>query len=108
MHGVVIDNFVSQGRYGSTSLPTIRLDDGTVESVNGGNTNYQIGDTFVNEMNFNWIFGITGTAYFIVPGENIFKVIVCITIELCLFVLVIVLVCWGILKWDVYVNRKYK
>ena len=48
MHGVVIDNFVSQGRYSSISIPTIRLDDGTVGNIKGGYHTYKIGDSFIN------------------------------------------------------------
>lgn len=80
MSGTVIDTYTSQGRYGSTELPTIRLEDGSVGSINGGHHHWKIGETFINKITFTWIFGMYGTAYFIDPNKNILKTIFCLLV----------------------------
>jgi hypothetical protein len=60
----------SIGRYGHlTYFPTIRVEDSFC-AVNGGDEKYFIGDTYFNPVYFSWVMGISGYAYFLIPGIN--------------------------------------
>jgi len=99
MKGVVIDTYTSQGRRSSTELPTIRLEDGSVGSINGGYHKWVIGESYTNEIGFNWFFGTYGVAYCINPDRNYFKVIFCMIVTL---TLIVSLIMFGIsrIKWE--------
>jgi hypothetical protein len=99
MKGVVIDTYTSQGRHSSTEIPTIKLEDGSVEAVNGGHHKWKIGEEFINEIGFNWIFGSYGTAYYVNPEENILKVVFCMLVTLILIVSLIWLVLSLFVEW---------
>jgi hypothetical protein len=92
MHGIIIDNYVSTGKYSSCSLPTIKLDDGIIGIINSGYTTYKIGDSYYNKMCFNWVFGMYGTAYFINPCSNYFLTILSLLFLFSFLILSILLI----------------
>ena len=66
----VVDTSTSIGRYGHiTYCPTIRIED-SFSAVNAGDEKFYIGDTYFNPVYYNWVTGISGYAYFLIPGIN--------------------------------------
>jgi hypothetical protein len=51
-------------------LCTIRLNNGMYGSINNGCNIVKVGDTWINQVtSYNPLIGLSGTAYFIIPGE---------------------------------------
>lgn len=48
----------------------VRLDNGLYGSVNYGSNPVRVGDSFTNNMYYSPIFGLTGTAYCVLPKET--------------------------------------
>lgn len=65
MQGVVISTFKAR----TCNLINVRLHNGYMESVNVGYSTYKVGDTFRNNVQYDRIMGISGTAYFITPND---------------------------------------
>lgn len=65
--GTVISYSVSRnGDY----IVKVRLSKGDIGDVNNGNSIVKVGDRWRNRINYNPIFGMSGTAYFITPSEG--------------------------------------
>lgn len=64
----VVDAYKSHGRYGSGPMMLTLSNEA---SINGGYSNWIVGDTFVNEVPYNHITGISGYAYFYLPNETL-------------------------------------
>lgn len=66
----VVDTSTSIGRYGDiTYLPTIMIEN-SFSVVNARDEKLDIGDTYSNLVYYNWVTGISGYAYFLIPGIN--------------------------------------
>lgn len=59
----------TRGKYGSIGPTILSLDNGG--TINAGYSEWIKGDTFINEINYSYIFGITCYAYFYAPNKTL-------------------------------------
>lgn len=75
MKGTVIDVYENSGRYSSSLTLTIKLDDGSIGRIHDVNENWSIGETFINEIPYNMIFGVSYVGGSIDPNRSGYSMI---------------------------------
>ena len=84
--GTVLSSYESKGR-GSCWFSVVDFDNGDVQEVNTGHTEYRAGSRFTGKLSWNPLLGVSGTAYSWNPGDwLIFVSIPAIVFNVMLFV----------------------
>lgn len=83
--------------------------DGTRGEVNAGSRPIKVGDSFTNEVNYDWYIGISGTAYCVLPQDVETKCMIwccayMLTVTLPLIALILCALCalWDL--WDLWIE----
>ncbi len=105
MSGIVLSSFYSR----TCIILTVKLKDGTITSINNGAYNLPGNSIWYNQLDYNWLFGISGFAHSYIPNEAYYHVVNAlfasiIIISIFSTMLLIIYLCY---KYTKYIEKNF-